>query len=242
MAAKFGMMEARVILELHSFSLEPKTRSDCAAGLLRSTQYCDSRGVPGEERMPALEDLLSVFATVMAASKVSQETLNNWMSGLAAWHQINGLPWFGNGKALKMTRVAVGKLAPVSSKRPKRSPVTFDYMVALREGLNLRNSFDVAVWAVATVAFWSCRRLGELLVLSPKSFDNSRNLAQSASMKFKVLRHGECTACFHIPWSKMTHEKGADIIVTGNDKASDGGPFRSSPASHEGKCRRKFCP
>lgn len=223
MVAKFGMIEARAVLELRSFSLEPKTRSNYAAGLLRFTQYCDSRGIPEEERMPASEDLLSAFATVMAASKVSQETLNNWMSGLAAWHQINGLPWFGNGKPLKMTKVAVGKLAPVSSRRPKRSPVTYEHMVTLREGLNLRNSFDVAVWAAATVAFWSCCRLGELLVLSSNSFDNSRNIAQSVPVTFKVLRGGERTACFHIPWSKSTHEKGADIVVTGNDESSD--PF-----------------
>lgn len=173
--------------------------------------------------MPASEDLLSAFATVMAASKVSQETLNNWMSGLAAWHQINGLPWFGNGKPLRMTKVAVGKLAPTSSRHPKRSPVTYEHMVALREGLNLGNSFDVAVWAAATVAFWSCCRLGELLVISSNSFDSSRNVAQNASVTFKVLRHGERTACFHIPWSKTTHEKGADIIVTGNGESSD--PF-----------------
>ncbi|KAF5322726.1 hypothetical protein D9619_000414 [Psilocybe cf. subviscida] len=223
LASKFGPDEARAILELRLFSLEPKTRSNYAAGLLRFTQYCDSRRIPEEDRMPASEDLLSAFSTVMAASKVSRDTLDNWMSGIAFWHQMHSLPWYGGGRALKMTKVAVGKLAPESSKLPKRPPVTMDHMNALRRGLNLRNSFDSAVWAVATVAFWSCCRLGELLIPSAGSFDPSRHVVQDATVSFKVLPGGQRTALFHIPWSKTTHENGADVVITGNPELSD--PF-----------------
>ena len=43
-------------------------------------------------------------------------------------------------------------------KKPKRSPVTVEHLLALRAGLTMSDSFDSAVWGVATVAFWGCRR------------------------------------------------------------------------------------
>lgn len=212
------------MLELRLFALEPKTQSNYAAGLLRFAQYCDSRNVPETDRMPASEDLLSAFATVMAASKVGKLTLENWLSGLATWHYIHGFPWKG-GRGLRLTKTAVTKVTPLSSIRPKRPPVTIEHMHKLRVGLNLRNSFDSAVWAVATVAFWSCCRLGELTVPSINKFDASRHVSQNCHVTFKTLPGGQKSAFFHILWSKSTHEQGADIVITANNDVSD--PYKA---------------
>lgn len=218
--SRFGSQDAHAMLELRLFALEPKTRSNYAAGLLRFAQYCDSRNIPEADRMPALEDLLSAFATVMAASKVGKPMLDSWLSGLATWHSIHGFPWYG-GRGLRLTKTAVAKLAPASSIRAKQPPVTIEHMHTLRLGLNLANSFDSAVWALATTAFWSCCCLGELTIPSANGFDPARHVAQSAKVTFKTLPGGQKSAVFHIPWSKTTHEQGADIVITANNDISD---------------------
>ncbi|KAF8591307.1 hypothetical protein K439DRAFT_1327278, partial [Ramaria rubella] len=48
----------------------------------------------------------------------------------------------------------------------QRDPVTFQYINALHHHLDLTNSFGVSVFAIATITFWSCCRLGELLILT----------------------------------------------------------------------------
>ena len=63
------------------------------------------------------------------------------------------------------------KLVPISSQLAKRPPVTIEQMYALRSGLDISNAFDAAVWANACIAFWSCCRLIELLILSANLFD-----------------------------------------------------------------------
>lgn len=109
--------------------------------------------------MPASELLLSSFIANAAG------TVDNWLAGLHFWHTINGAQWHGKDM-LARTKTGVCKLVPISSKRTKRPPVTIEHLYALRQGLDTTNSFDAAVWAVACVAFWSCCRLGELIIPS----------------------------------------------------------------------------
>ena len=135
------------------------------------------------------------------------------MAGLHFWHTVNGATW--NGKdMLSQTRQGIKKLVPISSKRAKRPPVTIEHLYALRKGLDLTNAFDAAVWAVACVAFWSCCRLGELVVPSTNLFNSAKHVGRSASPSFSSLGNGVDFATFHIPWTKTTFSDGANISVT----------------------------
>lgn len=49
-------------------------------------------------------------------------------------------------------------LVPPNSKQAQCPPVMLDALVQLGQGLDLSNSFDITVFVIACVAFWSCCR------------------------------------------------------------------------------------
>lgn len=160
-------------------SLDENTRSNYGAGLLRFTQYCDKLRIPENQRMPASASLLSAFIASSAGS-ISDSTASNWLSGLHFWHIVNGAQWHGtNSPLLHHMKRGLTRLVPPSSKRAQRPPVTLDALTQLGQGLDLSNSFDIAVFAISCVAFWSCCRLGELLIPSPNVFDASKHVSRS---------------------------------------------------------------
>ncbi|KAI0308782.1 hypothetical protein OF83DRAFT_1073028, partial [Amylostereum chailletii] len=124
-------------------SVEPATRVGYAAGLLRFTQFCDEFGVGEEIRMPASDTLLAGFVACNAGKVASAQ---HWIDGLQLWHKVNGAPWCG-GTQLAAALVGARKLAPSSSRREPRPPVSFEHLEALRLRLNLHNIFDAAVYA-----------------------------------------------------------------------------------------------
>src|ERR1700722_4902304 len=105
-------------LEVMSLSLDTSTRSGYGAGLLRFTQFCDSKAIPEDDRMPASDFLLAMFVAD-AAGKVSASAVNTWCAGLHFWHTVNGAAWRG-GEMLSQMKKGVKKLVPMSSKRKKR--------------------------------------------------------------------------------------------------------------------------
>ncbi|GLB45192.1 putative DNA breaking-rejoining enzyme [Lyophyllum shimeji] len=197
-------------------SLAPKTREVYGAGLLRFHQFCDRLAVPESARMPASPTLLATFCASWAGF-VARDTVDNWMSGLRFWHIFHGADWHGDHLLLSAVKKGVANMAPESSKRPPRPPVTLEHMHALFRGLDLSNSLDAAVWAVASVAFWCCCRLGELVVPSCVKFDPAFHASRaSANPRFSSVTGGCEYASFRVPWTKTTNRKGATITVTDN--------------------------
>jgi hypothetical protein len=142
-------------------SVEPKTRENYGAGLLRFHQFCDSRNIPEHRRMPAPDHLLASFIASWAG-KVAATTAQNWMAGLHFWHNLHGAPWHRHG-LLRTATAGLSKVIPDSSKRPRRPPVTLEHMHALFRKLDFSNAFDSAVFATASIAFWCCCRFALLL-------------------------------------------------------------------------------
>jgi len=165
-------------------SLDSRTCSNYGAGLLRFTQFCDNNKIPELDHMPASSELLALFSA-HHAGRTSDKTLNNWFAGLHFWHTVNGAPWNGDSM-LHHVHCGFSKLVPPSSRRAKRPPVTLEALCILHDHLDLSNSFDLAVWALTSVAFWCCCRsvrllfpfssshlpfsLGELLIPDANSF------------------------------------------------------------------------
>lgn len=172
--------------------------------------------------MPASAYLLSAFIAEHRG-QVSLSCLDGWVSGLQAWHMINNAPWYGDVKFVKQVLKESLKLAPPP--RPLRQPVTLKHMKALQKGLNMFNPFDAAVWAVATLAFWGCCRLGELTV----EFDREIDPSMSVTREFSQVKFGATTQVgalsgrsimFRIPWTKTTKEQGALLTIVGEDALS----------------------
>ncbi|KAJ7599466.1 DNA breaking-rejoining enzyme [Mycena floridula] len=217
-----GQLSAPAIRKLNKVLLSSwvhDTKTSYGAGLLRFMQFCDRECILEKHRMPASKILLAGFAAD-AAGTVLGNCISSWFSGLAAWHIVNGSEWHGDDSFVKKVKRGAAKLAPSSLTREQRPPVTIEHMLVLFHALDFLKHFDCAVWAVATCAFWGCCRLGELTIKSANLFDPSFHVSRSVTICFQnnISPSGvKESVHFHIPWTKSTREKGADLSITGDD-------------------------
>ena len=210
--ASFPSSHLNRLQDVLGAAVAPKTQETWGAGLLRFNQYCDSISLPEEGRMPASELLLALFVANCAAGDVSGSTVNKWLAGIHRGHQIADAPWFG-GQLLSQAKKGATRLAPTSSRRERRQPVTLKHLDALRRRLVLSNSFDAAVYAVACVAFWACCRLGELLILSRHGFNLQKNVSRGCPKNHGVAKFGRRFSTFHLPDTKTKGADGDDIYL-----------------------------
>jgi hypothetical protein len=106
------------------------------------------------------------------------------MSAIHVWHTVNNAPWNGDERFILQVKKEALKLAP--PKKDPHNPVTLRHMEALRDCLDMFLSFDLAVWAVATCAFWGCCRFSELTA----EFENH------VDRRLTVLRYGSLNPVF----------------------------------------------
>jgi hypothetical protein len=199
-----SLAELQRVLDVLSFSWAPNTLETYGAGLLVFHVFCDQRVPPVPERLraPASEDLLLAFLSACAAS-YSGSTLKNYFYGVRAWHTLHGLPWPLDDVRLSAALTAAERLAPPSSRRPKREPVTPAIIIAVRAHLDLSQPLDAAVFACLTTTFWSVARLGEFTVPSISSFDPARHVKRSDILIAESQgRLGLPVTTFNLPWTK----------------------------------------
>ena len=188
-----------------------ETLSNYSAGLLHFTCFCDDFRIPKAARMPAEESLLCLFITSHGASRiVGKGTLTSWLTGLELWHSINSTPWLGRthlSRAIKGT----ASFSPATSSWPPRLPITIHHLRILCHHLTLSDTFDAAVWAVATVAFWcQCRLNG---FCTDTSFDPTLHAAKTTHCKHGFTSNGIKYGGFFAPSTK-TKPKGDWICWT----------------------------
>jgi hypothetical protein len=195
-----------------SDALAPNTRSNYAAGILRFHQFCDSWGISEEARMPASPTLLAAFVGQCSGSYAGN-TIRSWLTGIRAWHVVHQASWFGDHDWVKKGRITAFKEG-TAFKSPRRAPVSLDHLCALHRRLHLHDPLHAAIWAVATVTFFGCRRLGETTVESPSAFDPLFHATRATTITFRSLPDGSSSASIRIPWTKTTKHEGATIILT----------------------------
>lgn len=193
-------------------ALKPETVSTYAAGILRFTQFCDKWHIPESERMPASYALLCAFISAHVGKKAGK-TIKTWLSGIHAWHTTNHAPWYGDDKWVHLCRSVANREGTIHEK-PARPPVSFDHLLALYRAIDLNIPLHAAIWAAATFAFFACRRLGEILIKNRSNVDRRYNVLRSANPTFKSHDISSKSVGFHTPWTKVTKEKGADVVVT----------------------------
>nr|GAT43484.1 predicted protein [Mycena chlorophos] len=194
-------------------SLKESSLSTYAAGPKRFTQYCDRAGIPEELRMPAEPFLLCCFIAD-SYGKHGRPSAKNWLNGVAFWHHVNFAPWYGSDTSVKKVLQAVDK--DKKFVRPPRGPILREHMLCLRSNLNLSDPRDAAYWALATAAFFGCRRLGELTIPSVKAFDSRYHASRNAPASFSSY-DGRDFISIHLPWSKATQEAGVSLILMSTD-------------------------
>ncbi|KAJ6486990.1 hypothetical protein C8R45DRAFT_1098240 [Mycena sanguinolenta] len=87
--------------------------------------------------------LLTTFIAEHAGSS-SGSTIKAWMSGIKAWHDLNGAPWEGEDRWVELARRTANKLG-TKFKREQRGPVTTEHLIALKCDLDHRSPFDGSV-------------------------------------------------------------------------------------------------
>jgi len=178
----------------------------------RFTQFCDQWDIPECDHMPASYALLSAFIALYIRMEASN-TIKTWLSGIHAWHTVNHAPWYGDDKWVHLCR-KVASREGTSHEKPPRSLVSLEHLLVLRQALDLSIPFHATIWAVALVAFFACRRLGELTVLNLSSPNPKFNVMRSSNPIFRTLLDGTNSLDFRIPWTKSTRERGADVVLT----------------------------
>ena len=155
----------------------PSTCSTYAAGLLRFNQFCDRWSIPESTWMPASYALLCAFIGEHKGT-VSGKTIKSWLSGIRAFHLVNRAEWFGDDTWVRMARISANKKG-YRHKRPLRAPVSMEHLMALQRAIHLSNPFHAAIWAVALVTFFGCRRLGETVLSSISAFNDKYHALRS---------------------------------------------------------------
>lgn len=94
-------------------------------------------------------------------------------------------------------------IAPASSKKPSRKPITISILLAIRRTLDLNKGRDAAVWACATCLFYGVACLGELTVPTIKEFDTTIHVHR-ANITQQIDRHGHQVTAVFIPKTKAS--------------------------------------
>jgi hypothetical protein len=176
------------------------------------------RDIPEDERCPASPLLVITFISSCAGSYAGS-TLANYVFAVKAWHLLHGATWSMNDAEVKAALTGAATLAPPSSKRPKRKPITINLMERIFAKLDLEDAFDSAVAACFSTTFYSVSRTGEFTVPSLNAFDPSLHVKPS-DVSNRVDRNNLEVTVFHLPRTKCA-EKGEDVFWSQQDGITD---------------------
>ncbi|KAI0631347.1 DNA breaking-rejoining enzyme [Trametes polyzona] len=172
-------------------------------GLLTYHVFCDMKGVSEEDRAPASEDLVLSFVAALAGS-YSASAIENYLA---------------ESPRIKAAISGAAQLAPESSRRSKREPITTETLERIKGALDINKALDAAVWACACVAFFSLARLGELTVKNQKAFQATANPTRN-SIREEEHRDGSRVTVIHIPRTKAS-PGGEDISFARSENRVD---------------------
>lgn len=170
--------ETQRILSVIGASWADSTKELYGTGLLVFHVYCDIHSIPDNQRAPISPNLLSSFLASCAGA-LSGSTISNYAAALRAWHILHGLDWNINELEYKAVLEGATRLAPASSRRPKRSPFTVQILEKFGQAMDLENPRDVAIFACLVCSFYCIARLGEFTVPAISKFDPTKHISRS---------------------------------------------------------------
>jgi hypothetical protein len=197
------------IREVKSFAWAGSTQEAYGTGLLNYIVFCDEHGIPEEKRAPASPLVIQSFIATLAGAYASS-TIVNFVCGVRAWHIMHGIPWSVNKEETDAMLKGAHTLAPASSRRASRPPVTTAMIKAIRDNLDLTDPLHAATFACLTTSFWGTARLGETTVTALNKFDPAIHVKRSDVRKDMDRGERESTV-FKIPSTKAEPLKGEEI-------------------------------
>ncbi|KAJ7283379.1 hypothetical protein C8J57DRAFT_1054554 [Mycena rebaudengoi] len=171
-----------------------KDTTSYGSGLRKFHLFCDIFTIPESKRLPASFETLHSFAPWAASDPdsldpeiiantpfetVSGKTVRKYLAAIRAWHLAQGWPPPLSDEDLNRIDWSIRGLENLQKgkrTRPLRPPITIPMLRALHTTLNLNDSFDACVWAMASCAFWGMMRFGEVSVKTRNSFNGAKHL------------------------------------------------------------------
>ncbi|KAJ8455568.1 hypothetical protein ONZ45_g18908 [Pleurotus djamor] len=186
------------------------TKETYGAGLLIYHLFCDSRAMDEPSRCPAHSVTILTFIATLAGL-YSGKTLHNYVYAVRAWHILHGQPWSVVDTELKAALEGASRLAPATSKRPKRKPITLEFLKAAYQQLDRSQPLHAAVLACLFTSFFSLARLGEMTVKSLAAFSPDLH-PKPSDLRLEQDRNGIEVQVCHLPSSKTQPAIGEDIF------------------------------
>jgi hypothetical protein len=115
---------------------------------------------------------------------------------------------------------AADKLTPTSSRKKKRLPYTPDFIIAVRQQLDLNDPLDAAVFACLTTCFYASARLGEFTVRTLQTFKPSLHVT-TRNLSYDQDRNGLKVTVLHLPRTKMAGSEGEDVYWASQEGDTD---------------------
>ncbi|THH17762.1 hypothetical protein EUX98_g9066 [Antrodiella citrinella] len=176
------------------------TRETYGSGILAFHVFCDRYAIPETQRAPASTEIVMSFVATLAGFYAGS-TIRNYYSAVRAWHILHRFPWTPDQTALDAILKGSHALAPPSSSRPPRKPVSITALLAIRESLDLSDGRDAAIWACAVCLFYGIARCGELTTPTLTSFSPQKHV-RIQNVSLQTDRNGLQVTAIFIPVTK----------------------------------------
>jgi hypothetical protein len=196
----------------------PSTIETYGTGLAAYHTFCDHTGISEEDRAPAPQEVLAIFAAALAGVYAAS-TIANYIAGVRAWHIIHGLPLNAHKHTMDAVLRAALNLTPPDAKKTKRPPLLLQTIYTIKSHFTLSTPLDAAVFACLTTTFWCAARLGEFTVKNRDHFDPQIHVKKS-DMSIVTDRYDNSQHVFHIPRTK-TSPSGEDVYWAKQNSDAD---------------------
>ena len=207
------------VLAVMNLSWADSTRDMYGSGLLVYHVFCETREIPEEQRCPADTRTILAFIASCAGSYAGR-TLSNYVYAVRAWHTLHGQPWVVQQSELQAALDGAVTLTPLSSKKPKREPITIHLIISIGSHLISDSPLDAAIFACLTSVFYALARLGEFTVPALKVFDPAKHV-KHLDLSFDAEdRHGLRVSKIRLPRTKSS-DVGEDVYWAQQDNLSD---------------------
>ncbi|KAF8836513.1 hypothetical protein BDN67DRAFT_879765, partial [Paxillus ammoniavirescens] len=203
--------EIERILTVIGASWSESTKELYGTGLLIFHVYCDINNIPDHLRAPVSTNTFAAFLSSCAGA-YSGSTIANYAAAIKAWHLLHGMEWTVKDAEYKALLEGATRLAPSSSKRPKRVPFTVDILERFSLLMNLDDPCDAAIFACLTCSFFCITRLGEFTVPAISKFDPSKHITR-AGFTLTQNHEGLTVMRFSLPSTK-TSKEGEEVHCT----------------------------
>ena len=201
--------EHRQVKETMVHAWEEEMHTSYSAGLLMWHCFCNSKGVPEEERAPAQQTLVSAFMAHMATA-YSGKTISNYLSGVRTWHLLHSIPWALEKKETEVMLRATEKLTLATSKRKKCMPYTPTFISTIRQQLDLEQPLDAAIFACLTMCLYASARLGKFTVCTLSTFKPNKHVTTNNLSYDQDMNNLKVTV-LHLPSTKVAGSEGEDV-------------------------------